>query len=93
MELNHYQRSYMSSLKQGASQPSITDQSALPGILHPLLRTDNRVNYEDVPASTIVSCAVHSFGIKDKDMLEMWQEIITYLKADVMPSCCKDSTE
>ena len=93
MELNHYQRSYMSSLKQGASQPSITDQSALPGIPHPSLRTDNRVNYEDVPASTIVSCAVHSFGIKDKDTPGMWQEIITYLKTDVMPSRCEDSAE
>jgi len=93
MELYHYWCSYMSSLKQGVSQPSITDKSTLPGILDPLLRTDNRVNYEDVPSSTIVTCAMHAFGIKDKDSPEMWQEIITYLKMDIMPSHCKDPME
>jgi len=65
MELHHYQCSYMSSLKQGASQLSITDQSTLPGIPDPLLRMDNRVNYEDIPSSTIITCTMHAFGIKD----------------------------
>jgi len=72
MELCHYRHSYMSSLRQGASQLSITDQSSLPGTPDPLLRTDNRVNYKDIPSSTFVSCAVHTFGIKDKDSPEMW---------------------
>jgi len=86
MELYCYWHSYMSSLKQGASQPLTTDQLTLPGIPDPLLRMDNRVNYEDVPA-------MHTFGVKDKDSLEMWKEIITYLKTDIMPISCEDPVE
>jgi len=93
MEIYCYKCSYMTSLKQGVPQLSTTDQSALPGIPDPTLRTDNRINYEDVPSSTNVTCAVHAFGVKDKDSLEMWREIITYLKTDVMPSRCEDSME
>ena len=93
VELYRYGRSYMSSLQQGAPQPSITDRSSLPGIPDPSLRTDNRINYEEVPLSIAVTCAVHAFGVKDKDSPEMWQEIITYLKTDVMPSRCEDPAE
>jgi len=93
MELYRYRCSYMSSLRQGASQLSITDQSSLLGIPDPSVRTDNRVNYEDVPSSTAISCAVHAFGVKDNDSPEMWQEIITYLKTDMMPSRCEDPVE
>jgi len=39
----------MSTLKSGASQPTVTDQSALPGIPNASLRMDNRINYEDIP--------------------------------------------
>jgi len=93
MELYQYSRSYMSSLKEGAPQPTLTDQSALPGVPDPALRTDNRVNYEDIPPSTDVTCATHSFGIQDKDSPEMWQEIISYLKTDVMPTRCENPIE
>ena len=93
LELSRYQRSYMSSLEPGAPQPSVTDNSTLQGIPDPALRTDNRVNYEDVPPLTDVTCATHSFGIKDKDSPEMWQEIITYLKTDVLPLRCEDPAE
>jgi len=83
----------MSLLKEGASQPSLTDQSALPGIPDPTLRTDNRNNYEEVPPFTDVTCAMHSFGVQDKDSPEMWQEIVMYLRTDVMPSRCEDAVE
>lgn len=93
LELSRYQRSYMSSLEPGAPQPSVTDNSTLQGIPDPALRTDNRVNYEDVPPLTDVTCVMHSFGVKDKDSPEMWQEIITYLKTDVLPLRCEDPAE
>jgi len=83
----------MSSLKEGASQPSLTDLSALPGIPDPTLRMDNRNNYEEVPPFTDVTCTTHSFGVQDKDSPEMWQEIVTYLRTDVMPSRCEDAVE
>ena len=83
----------MSILKEGASPPSLTDQSALPGILNPTLRMDNRMNYEDVPPLTDVTCAMHSFGVQDKDSPEMWQEIVAYLKTDVMPLHCENTRE
>jgi len=85
MELSHYRRSYMTSLGPGAPQPSVTDNSTLPGIPDASLRTDNRVNYENVPPLTDVMCTVHSFGVKDKDSPEMRLEIITYLKSDILP--------
>ena len=93
IEVCQYPRAYMSLLKEGASQPSLTDQSALPGIPDPTLRTDNRNNYEEVPPFTDVTCAMHSFGVQDKDSPEMWQEIVTYLRTDVMPSRCEDAVE
>ena len=93
MELSIYRRSYMTSLRPGAPQPSVTDNSTLPGIPEPALRTDNRVNYEDVSPQTDVTCATHSFGVKDKDSPEMWQEITTYLKLDVLPTRCENPTE
>lgn len=83
----------MSTLKSGASQPTVTDQSALPGIPSAIPRMDNRINYEDVPPRYEVTCATHSFGVKDRDSPEMWQEIISYLKTDMMPECCHDPTE
>jgi len=49
MELSEYCRAYMSTLRLGAPQPTVTDQSSLPGIPDATLRTDNRLNYEDVP--------------------------------------------
>ena len=93
LELSHYQCAYMTSLEPGVPRPSVTDKSTLPGIPDASLRTDNRVNYEDVPPLTDVTCTTHSFGIKDKDSQEMWQEIVTYLKTDVMPKRCEDPTE
>jgi hypothetical protein len=86
-ELSHCQRSYMTSLKPGAPQPSITDNSTLPGIPDPSLRTDNRVNYEDVPPLSDITCTTHSFGIKDKNSPE------TYLKSDILLKRCEDPTE
>ena len=41
MEMCQYQCSYMLSLKPGAPQPTVTDQSVVPGIPDPTLRTDN----------------------------------------------------
>ncbi|KIJ91057.1 hypothetical protein K443DRAFT_100522, partial [Laccaria amethystina LaAM-08-1] len=75
----------MSSLRPGAPRPTVTDESVLPGIPDPTLRTDNRINYEDVPPFTNVTCATHSYGVKDRDSPEMWTEIVNYLKTDVMP--------
>ena len=90
IEISRYCRAYMSSLKSGAPQPTLTDLSALPGLPEATLRTDNRVNYEDVPPLTDVTCATHSFGVKDRDSPGMWQEIIDYLKTDKMPDRCQD---
>ena len=80
----------MSSLKQDKPRPTVTDQSALPGISDPSLQTDNRVNYEDMDAQTNVACATHAYGVKDEDSLEMWAEITAYLKTDALPECCHD---
>ena len=93
IEIQQYPRAYMSTLKKGAPPPSLTDQSALPGIPNPTLRTDNRMNYEEVPPLTDVTCATHSFGVQDKDSPEMWREIVTYLKTDVMPARCENAGE
>ncbi|KIJ94198.1 hypothetical protein K443DRAFT_110846, partial [Laccaria amethystina LaAM-08-1] len=76
----------MSSLKQGASPPLITDNPTSLDLLDATLRTDNRINYEDVPSQIEVTCAVHAYGVKDKDSPEMWAEIILYLKDDIMPA-------
>ena len=66
-EIFSYERAYMSSLKQGASPPSITDNPTSLDLLDATLRTDNRINYEDVPSQIEVTCAVHAYGVKDKD--------------------------
>ena len=92
-EIFSYERAYMSSLKQGASPPSITNNSTFLGLLDPTLRTDNRINYEDVSLQVEVTCAVHAYGVKDKDSVEMWAEIILYLKDDIMPARCENPTE
>jgi hypothetical protein len=93
LEMNQYKRSYMSSLRPGAPRPTVTDESVLPGIPDPTLRTDNRINYEDVPPFTNVTCATHSYGVKDRDSPEMWTEIVNYLKTDVMPDRCENPDE
>lgn len=85
LEIQGYPRAFMSSLKQGALRPTVTDQSTLPGILDPMSRMDNRVNYEDVDPMTDMMCATHAYGVKDDDSSEMWEEIIAYLKTDVLP--------
>jgi len=36
---------------------------------------------------------MHSYGVKDRDSPEMWQEIIRYLKTDMMPEHCQDQVE
>jgi len=90
LEVQKYPRAFMSSLKKGASQPTMTDQSALPGIPDPSLCTDNRFNYEDVDPLENVTCTTHSYGVKDQDSPEMWMEIIAYLKTDTLPEHCKD---
>ena len=90
LEIQRYPRAFMSSLKQGALRPTVTDQSTLPGIPDPTSRTDNRVNYEDVDPMTDVTCATHAYGVKDDDSSEMWEEIIAYLKTDVLPERCQD---
>ena len=51
------------------------------------------MNYEEVPPLTDVTCATHSFGVQDKHSPEMWQEIVTYLKTDVMPARCENAGE
>ena len=90
MEIQRYPRAYMSTLKDGASQPTLTDQSGLPGIPDPSLRTDNRVNYEEIDPRMNVTCATHTYGVKDQDSPEMWEEIIAYLKAGTLPGRCQD---
>ena len=92
MEIQRYPRAYMSTLKDGASQPTLTDQSGLPGIPDPSLRTDNRVNYEEIDPRMNVTCATHTYGVKDQDSPEMWEEIIAYLKAGTLPGRCQDSS-
>jgi len=59
----------------------------------PILRIDNRLKYKEVSPYSDVMCATHSFGVQDKDSPEMWQEIITYLKMDIMPPCCENAAE
>ena len=39
---------------------------------------------------TDVTCATHAYGVKDDDSSEMWEEIIAYLKTDVLPERCQD---
>ena len=90
LEIQKYPRAYMSSLKEGAPHPSITDQSTLPGIPDPSQRTDNRFYYEDVDPLKDVTCATHSYGVQDQDSPEMWEEIVAYLKNDVLPARCED---
>ena len=92
-EIFSYERAYMSSLKQSASPPSITNNSTFLDLLDPTLRTDNRINYEDISPQIEVTCAVHAYGVKDKDSVEMWAEIISYLKDDIMPARCEDPAE
>jgi len=92
-EVFSYEQAFMSLIKQGVSPPSITDESLAPGLLEMSLRTDNRINYEDVSPQIEVTCAVHMYGVKDKDSPDMWTEIIVYLKNDTMPACCKDPAE
>jgi len=83
----------MSSLEQGASPPSITDNSTSLDLLDAMLRTDNRINYKDVSSQIEVTCAVHAYSVKDKDTPEMWAEIVLYLKDDIMLARCEDSTK
>ena len=90
MEVQRYPRAFMLTLIQGAPQPTLTDQSALPGIPDPTLRTDNRMNYEDVDPLTEVTCATHAYGVQDEDSPQMWEEIIAYLKNDTLPKRCED---
>jgi len=47
-EVFSYKRAFMSSIKQGVSPPSITDEYLAPGLLEMSLQTDNRINYENV---------------------------------------------
>ena len=65
MELYLYQCAYMSSLEPDVHPPTVTDQSSLPGIPNPSFRTDNRINYEDVLPLIDVTCATHSYSVKD----------------------------
>jgi len=90
LEVQKYPRAFMSSLKQGASQPTVIDQSTLPGIPDPSQCTDNRFNYKDVDPLMNVTCTTHSYGVQDQDSPEMWEEIIVYLKTDVLPERCQD---
>jgi len=90
LEIQRYPRAFMSSLKQGAHRPTVIDQSVLPGIPEPSLRTDNRINYEDVDPLSNVTCATHAYGVKDEDSSKMWEEIIKYLKTDTLPEHCQD---
>ena len=90
IEVQQYPEAFMSSLKDGALQPTIIDQSDLPGIPDPLQRTDNRINYEDIDPLMDVTCVTHMYGVKDQDSPKMWEEIIMYLKTDALPECCQD---
>ena len=90
IEVQRYPRAFMSSLKQGALQPTLTDQSGLPGILDPSSQTNNRLNYEDVDPLICVTCATHAHGIQDKDSPEMWNKVIAYLKKDALPKRCEE---
>jgi len=56
IEIQWYPHMFMSTLKEGVSQPTLTDQSTLAGIPNPFQRTDNRLNYEDVDPQTCVTC-------------------------------------
>ena len=50
-----------------------------------------RMKYEEVSPFTDIMCTMHSFGVQDKDSPEMWQEIVTYLKMDIMPTHCENA--
>ena len=76
MEIQRYPRAYMSTLKDGASQPTLTDQSGLPGIPDPSLRTDNRVNYEEIDPRMNVTCATHT--VRDKTV-QMFCDVGVFL--------------
>jgi hypothetical protein len=90
IEIQRYPRVFMSTLKEGESQPTLTDQFAVAGTPDPLKRTDNRINYEDVDPRMYITCATHAYGVKDQDSAEMWREIIEYLKTDALPERCQD---
>ena len=90
LEIQKYPRAYMLSLREGVPHPSITDQSTLPGIPDSSQRTDNRFYYEDVDPLKDVTCATHSYSVQDQDSPEMWEEIVAYLKNDVLPARCED---
>jgi len=92
-EIFSYECTYMSSLKQGVFLLSIIDNSTPLDLLDVELWTDNRINYENVLPQIEVTCAVHAYGVKDKDSPEMWAEIILYLKDNIMPAHCKDPTK
>ena len=93
IEIQRYPPVFMSILKEGVSQPTLTDQSTLAGIPNPFQQTDNRLNYEDVDPQTCITCATHAYGVKDQDSAEMWEEIIVYLKADILPARCQDPAQ
>ena len=92
-EVFSYKRTFMSTLKQGAFPPSVTDNFAALGPSEATSQRDNRIDYEDVSPQIEVTCAVHAYGVKDKDSLEMWSEIILYLKDDTMPARCEDAAQ
>ena len=92
MEIQRYPRAYMSTLKEGAPLPTLTDQSALLGNPDPSLRTDNRVNYEEVDPRKDITCATHTYGVKDQDSPDLWEEIIAYLKNGTLPDRCQDQS-
>ena len=92
-EIFSYKRAYMSTLKQGTSSLSVTENSLVPVLSESTLQMSNRIDYEDVSPQIEVTCAVHAYGVKDKDSPEMWTEIITYLKNDTMPTRCSDPVE
>lgn len=72
---------------------SIAEDSTSLNLLDVMLQMNNRINYKDVLSQIEVTCAVHACRVKDKDSPEMWAEIILYLKEDIMPARCEDSTE
>jgi len=47
-EVFSYKRAFMSSIKQGVSPPSITDESLAPELLEMSSQMDNRINYKNV---------------------------------------------
>jgi hypothetical protein len=57
-------------------------------------RVDDRLNYNLVVLTrTAVTCMGHKFGKKDNESPVLWEELLLYLRDNVLPPRCANNTE